>query len=570
MNPRRPLACLLMLLLAGACARRTDIIGRLPDGAVADGPSDVPPGVDANLPETGAGDVPDFPFALCPAPAQQPPVSEPVGNCGPNRWCQGQVAPALFEAASRPAPVRSPEIVYPIANSVHPTNLARITVQWKRALVEQTSFRLRFQVDAGAIYDLYVPYVMPVNPGGPIDQLDSLYTVPDGIWRYIADRSVGSVVSLTVAAHDSLANVVDVSRPVGIRFASGPVEGGLYYMTTELPGRGIQRHLFGTGHVDSLIPAGVAPYTHDCNGCHSISKDGRVLAFAATYAGNLALAKTSQLQQPVVRPEVPNGAGAFAPAVSPGGTHVVARHPVDRSVSVFRAEDGVRIATREAGFFGGRIDFPAWSPTGSELVASRVSLAGQPAMEQSARDGELVIIKFDGTNLGRPEMLLSEPGFINSYPAWSPDGQWIVFTSSLAGGETYANRQTRLRLINRVTGNVRDLGFATYGADKGSKFARFAPTGLNGCRTVFITFQSGLDYGVLRRNTPEWPQLWMSAIDLTNQTSDPSSPPVWLPFQDHEQKNLLPAWSDLIPCEAGCGFGARCDSSRVPARCVPM
>jgi dipeptidyl aminopeptidase/acylaminoacyl peptidase len=250
---------------------------------------------------------------------------------------------------------------------------------------------------------------------------------------------------------------------------------------------------------------------------------------------------------------------------------VLARNKLDHSVSVFRADTGTPISRREAQFFGGRIDFPAWSPTGSELVATRASLVGQPDMQQSANDGELVILPFDGSNVGMPQVLLSEPGsFVNSYPSWSPDGQWIVFTSSPVGSETLGNRQTRLRLINLATRGVRDLGYATYGLDKGSKFARFAPTGLDGCRTVFITFQSGLDYGVLRRNTVEWPQLWMSAIDLANLTSDPSSPPVWLPFQDHRQKNLLPAWSEIVPCEPDCGPGATCDFGRAPSRCVPM
>ena len=266
----RPLACLLLvgavMMAAAACARRTEIIGRLPDGAVGDGPvgdgpMDVPPGVEASPPEGGAGDAPDgSSMALCPAPAPQPAPPEPVWNCGPGCWRHDQIDQSVFAAPPRPAPGRAPEIVYPIPNSVHPTNLARITVHWRRAIVEQTSFRLRFEAGFGVAYDFLVPYAAPVG-GTPFDQLDSLFAIPDAMWRFVEYRLAGSVVTLTITAHDSLANVVDVSRPVPIRFARGPVEGGLYYLTTEPPGRGIQRHLFGSAQVQPLVRPGVEPYT---------------------------------------------------------------------------------------------------------------------------------------------------------------------------------------------------------------------------------------------------------------------------------------------------------------------
>jgi hypothetical protein len=564
-----PLAGLLLLTLAAGCARRTEIIGRLIDGG--DGPVDVPAGVEAGPAETGGGDFPDAAARmLCPPPGPLPPVIAPTGNCGPDRWCEGAVTPALFEGPARPAPARPPSILYPLANSVHPTNLPRITVQWKRALVEQTSFRLRFDAGGGRRYELFVPHAQPAGAAGPVDQLDDAYPVPEALWRFIGQQSAGRSVSLTVAAHDSLANVIDESAPVVFRFA-GPVEGALYYMTTEGAGRGIQRYLFGAVGAQPLVQPGAEPYAFDCAGCHSTSRDGHVLAFAATYDGNLTLATTDQLSRPLVRPGPTPDSRALAPAVSPDGRFVVARHAVDRSVSVFSTETGARTALREASALGGRIDFPAWSPTGTELVASRSSLVGQPAMEQSALDGELVILPFDSGSLGDPARLLSEPNSsLNAFPAWSPDARWIVFTSSPAGSETLRNRQTRLRLLERATGNVRELSAATFAAGRGSKFARFAPTGLDGCRTVFIVFQSGLDYGVLRRDQPQWPQLWMSAIDLSTTSGDPSSPPVWLPFQDLQQKNILPGWSEWVPCDAACeGAGGHCDITRLPPRCVP-
>ena len=169
--------------------------------------------------------------------------------------------------------------------------------------------------------------------------------------------------------------------------------------------------------------------------------------------------------------------------------------------------------------------------------------------------------------------MLPEPGQVHAHPSFSPDGRWIVFASSEAvPGQTNRTVNTRLRLVRSDGSASYDLTRATQGIGNASTYPRFAPSQQDGCPLMFITFQSRIDYGVLRRHAelsvPEWPQLWMAAIDLSKLPGDPSSPPVWLPFQNVQDKNLLPAWSEYVPCAdaAACGPGATCDMAR--GRCI--
>jgi Tol biopolymer transport system component len=68
---------------------------------------------------------------------------------------------------------------------------------------------------------------------------------------------------------------------------------------------------------------------------------------------------------------------------------------------------------------GGQENFPAWSPKGDRIAFT------------SDRDGdyEIYTIKPDGSRLRR---LTRTPGN-DAHNAWSPDGEWIAFTSARGG-----------------------------------------------------------------------------------------------------------------------------------------
>jgi hypothetical protein len=564
----------LVLLAMAACARHREFIGLVPtDGAV---------GSDAGRPAVEVGHdsepAPVAPAPVCPSvePAA-PQVPAPAWNCDgrPRCWRDEQVDPALLAGAvPDPDPLRRPDLVYPPAGSLHPINLPTITLQWRRGSPAQTAFRIRIAGDSPGEppFELFVRYVRPTGPTLP-QELDASYQVPGPVWRYIAERSAGGAVAITVSAYDPTANQIAESPVKTIRFSPAALEGGLHYLATEPPSAGIQQHVFGAASSRPLVQPLTARNPADCGGCHAFSRDGTTLAFSATYAGNLTVARTNDLEHPTMRPPSsgPDVANAVAPAVSPNGRYILARDGTVGDLTVYEASSGQVVDRLTRDRSGGRIDFPEWSPDGREIVATRAQAPGQPARPYSASDGHLVVLGFSQGRLAAPELLVHEPAEVHAHPSWSPDGKWILFVSTAVGsGESYRNPRTRLRLVRRdPVGPVIDLNNATPGGvGTGSTFPKFAPSAQRGCQLMFFTFHSRMDYGVLRRNSVAaeggYPQLWLSAVDLTRLDGDPSSPPLWLPFQDINQKNLLSTWSAAIPCAGNdvCGAGASCRSGR--------
>ena len=72
---------------------------------------------------------------------------------------------------------------------------------------------------------------------------------------------------------------VATSEVIAIRFSPAAIEGGLYYLATNQPSGGIQRHVFGAVEVQAMVAPQTRRNAFDCGGCHSVSRDGTTLAF---------------------------------------------------------------------------------------------------------------------------------------------------------------------------------------------------------------------------------------------------------------------------------------------------
>ena len=101
------------------------------------------------------------------------------------------------------------------------------------------------------------------------------------------------------------------------------------------------------------------------------------------------------------------------------------------------------------------------------------------------------------------------------------------------------------------------------GTGASASWPKFTPFGQKDSTLFFVSFSSGIDYGHLAQGGT---QLWMFAVDTTKfGTSDPSSAPIWIPYQDYTDGSRTPYWTEVLACESdpnggckGCVGGESC------------
>jgi TolB protein len=151
----------------------------------------------------------------------------------------------------------------------------------------------------------------------------------------------------------------------------------------------------------------------------SWSPDGKVIAFGvgSYFGGHAKPAAVAVVNEDGTGfrniTEGPGNAGF--PSWSPDGKRIVYRVAgSEQGLRIVNLEDGkVTTLTKEYD------NFPAWSPKGDLIEFT------------SFRDGdfEIYTIQPDGSNVKR----LTRTGGNDAHGVWSPDGEWIIFTSSRLG-----------------------------------------------------------------------------------------------------------------------------------------
>jgi Tol biopolymer transport system component len=128
---------------------------------------------------------------------------------------------------------------------------------------------------------------------------------------------------------------------------------------------------------------------------------------------------------------------AYSPAISPDGLFVayVSRNPGEQQKLIVQASDGTKVELARGAF----LDFPRWSPDGSELLFNKAN--------QSAKDSGIHVISRLG---GVAHPISEEP-----YACWlAPNGSQIV-TAYQVGG---------VSLVNKLSGEVKEVHLSEYAA----------------------------------------------------------------------------------------------------------
>jgi hypothetical protein len=471
----------------------------------------------------------------------------------------------------------APRIVYPLAGSLHPTNLTDMNVQWtnpQRLAGRSTQFRLRFQNERGT-YDVFAPCTAA----------ECSYPMPEAVWKEIAGSNRDRDVALTVTGASDAATFA--SSPINVHFSAGRVEGGLYYWSTSL--KGTYRLTLGQ---KKAVPF-IAPGKNGCFGCHAVSRSGKRIAWtdmSTRETTNTVLGPIQSLAQrlgmavtetPEIRTDGKDGSSATM-SLNPDGSRVLV---ADGAKLVLRdAATAAVITTVDPAFLGTRRSvggfFPEWSPDGQSIaltLGQGVPVPGTLTAGFNVVDAEIAVMPYNDGRFGPARVIVPLDREMHFYPTWSPDGQWLVFCSAPATGgttlsgstaNTYDNPQARLRLVAATGGRIYELGRASGGPGTTASWPKFTPFSQLDGQLLFVAFSSKADYGFLKRDA-KIPQLWMAAIDLRrlsgptpdlDPSSDPSWAPVWLPFQEVDQNNHLPFWTEALGCiqDTECGPGATC------------
>jgi hypothetical protein len=485
----------------------------------------------------------------------------------------------------------APRVVYPLADSIHPKDLSQLTVQFRRGRSDFSLFRLRIAARDGSVaYDFFTRCLV-------VDGDGCRYLLQGDTWNAARDELEDVPVVLTVTGATARRGVIKTSEPLEMLIAPSELQNkGFYYWTSvpiysgDEPGTatGIFRLPFGADRAEPFIMPGTATNERDCGACHSVSRDGSTIAFTARNendsgadqrSGVLVTSRTTRPESPLVQPPMDSTYDSSMMALSSTGQYVLVAY--DDRLVLRSATDAS--ATPLAMLTKADLDekiayFPEFSRDDDAVV---VTLSDTPDSAIAVQSGDIAVIDVDlaGRSFGAPRIVVNgTDDEFHFYPTWSPDQKYIAFASAPRGlddnglvRKSYDQRHARLRLVSRDGSELYDLANATHLSDSWSTFPKFAPFQSKG-GLMFLTFNSKINYGLLLDNESKpsdqdrLAQLWMSAIDVSKLPDDPSSPPVWLPFQDASQSSHLGIWTDDVKCRtdvggSGCPIGQRCSAS---------
>jgi hypothetical protein len=488
----------------------------------------------------------------------------------------------------------APSVVYPLTDSEHPIDLRQLTVQFRRGRDDFRVFRVRLEsIAKGVAYDFFTPCLSVQGDG-------CRYLLQGPTWNAAREELLGVPARLTVTGSTGKRGVLKTSVPVPLGFTESQLSNkGFYYWTTvaryteegEKSDTGIFRLPFGADQAEPFLMPNTATNRRQCGACHSVSRDGSTIAFTARQSdggpdqrsGSLVAVRAAAPDSPFIDAPMIDTYDSSMMALSKNGTRVLVAY--DDQLQLRSAEDSVFsdygpgdvIVSLSQADLGNKIGFfPEFSPDDDAVV---LTLSSQPDSAIAVQAGDIAVIDVDILNatFGTPRVIVegSEELF-HFYPTWSPDGKYVAFASAPreldengAPRKSYDQKKARLRLVRREGGDVYELGKATQGAEKWSTYPKFAPWNEGESGKMFLTFNSKMSYGLLvdndsMKDDQRLAQLWMSVIDVSKLPEDPSSAPVWLPFQDASQPSHLGLWTSDVKCRTdlggrSCDFGQECN-----------
>lgn len=420
-----------------------------------------------------------------------------------------------------------PLIVYPEPGVFLPPNLDDFTVMW----TDPTS-------------DLWELTVASETLDLKLYAIQKSHKLDGTTYPLVANSNLEQPVTLSLRGLKQAKSGSCAAAPSqSIIFGNSPVKGGLYYWSAS-PDSAIIRYDFSQS--GSLPQKAIEYYgkrtAGDCVGCHTISGDGSRLAFTFTggdgEAGILDI-KNKSLTTPK------SAYNANFQVFTPDNTYIISSYA--GALTLRDGAKGTLVATLDT---GGKATHPELSPDGKTLVWVRPQTF---VVDWDFRGGSIVTAPLQGQKLGSARVLVQGQAPQNNYyPAFSPDGKWIIFNRSAS--DSYGDDEAQLFIVSASGGTPIELKKANQGTNRRNSWARWSPFSqfYKGKQLFWFSFSSTRDYGTTIVGstlplTQRLPQIWMAAIDsaLLAEGKDPSFPAFYLTFQEISN-NHIAQWTRTV------------------------
>lgn len=533
-------------------------------------------------------------------------------------------------------------IAYPLDGSVHPMNLGDVTFQWSRSGLAMSVFRID-AVAANETRSFYVPcttpgknaqecaYTMPSAEWLDLGQRNAgaslAFTVTGSDGKH-GPVETSPALELTFSPEPVLGGLYYWSSSLhAIKRANFGAQKAVPFIA---PGSAQTEYGCVACHSVSRDGSTIAFAVTE------MTDEGVFLAHA------IQTAATAAPDEPYVRPtRGTSPPGAYYPrtpnavepqdqfgdnvALSPDGSvafvngAIFQEAPNEKYAELRDTKTGQRIAVYPAWdpLFEGNLPIhPEWSPDGSSIAVTLAEKYGGCQWTFFSCKSSIAVLPYDKATrtLGKA-VRITQPaeGLMDFYPTWSPDGRYLAFVSApmppmkpegasdVALGSSSGNQRGVLRLVE-VAGGPHACPSAscfeltrgtTYTLEQaqgvaevaGSTWPKFTPFAQGPDKgLMFISFTSRVPYGYLSARAEDagasLTQLWMFAVDTSKLgQGDPSSAPIWLPYQDLTDGSLTPFWTEVLPCSAdadggckGCTGGEQCvvDNAKNSCHCTTV
>jgi hypothetical protein len=420
-------------------------------------------------------------------------------------------------------------MIYPLDEVIIPRNLEGLGFAWDDpSSTEQTVYRLRFQ---SAITDI------------SIYSQNLTWMSNSDLWQMIAASNRDGLVTVAVSGGQwdgsSLTNLRE-GPSITIQVNRFDARGSVLYWGIFENTASIMRIPIGETESEAFW---TCEGNNCCIGCHALADDADRLAITHN-GGKFSVIDVSDPQVPeeVIPVTSDHSNHAAFKAISPDGKYMLGTD--GPTLILYDLLEGVRIKEFQ---YPLPISHPDWSPDGSQVVFVRIT--GSAASDMEFKGGEIVQVDFNEADLSLSnEVILKARDSTTNfyYPAYSPDGDWIVYNRSQNDFPRmdghfgcYAAPDAEVWLMSRDgTIDIR-LDNANADGDIQNSYPRWGP--LPDDDVLWLAFSSRREYPL---DPSMQPQIWIVGVnpELAREGVDPSATPLWLPGQSIINDNHLPVW----------------------------